>query len=333
MSENKVMQYPKDTAGHLANKNVPVFRKSTKILEVKNDLLKNSKNYTSINYIYVVDSANKLIGVISIKSVLITLEQDLEDPITELIGNQTLISVHPYSHQERAAQLAVKYNIKAIPVIDKEGVFLGSIDSDHILSIMHDEKVEDLLKFAGVFEESNQFDDFLKLPLLVSLKHRVPWLILGLFGGLLISQLISIFETTLQSAVVIAAFIPMMVYMSNAVGQQVTALLIRDSALNPKLPYLRYFIKQITSIVLIALLMSILLFPAILLLHNNLKIATAISTAMFGTVTSSILTGFVVPFIFIKLKQDPANASGPIGTVIQDFLSVLIYFIVITLLL
>lgn len=333
MNENKNKSYPKGTAGNLLTSDVPIFKKSEKIIDVKSHVLTNSKNYTSINYVYIVESNNKLAGVASIKNILNTSDQDLEKPVFDLVGNQTLISVHPYSNQERAAQLAVKYNIKAMPVVDKEGIFLGTIDGDHILSIMHEEKVEDLLKFAGVFEETNHLDDFLSLPLLVSLKHRVPWLIIGLMGGLLISQLISFFETTLRDAVVIAAFIPMMVYMSNAVGQQVTALLIRDSALNSKLPYLKYFVKQFMSVIIIALLMSTLLFLSVLIIHNGFRIASAISLAMFCTVTSSILTGFVVPFIFIKLKQDPANTSGPIGTVIQDFLSVLIYFSVITLVL
>ncbi|MFO7892085.1 MAG: CBS domain-containing protein, partial [bacterium] len=230
MSDTKY--YPKDTAGRLLTQEIPVYKEDTKINEVKKDFLSTVKEYATINYIYVVDSHKKLLGVVSMKNLFNTPEKDLNNPVKSLTEGQTLISVHPHTNQEKAAQLAIKYNIKSIPVVNKKGKLLGIINSDHILSIMYEEKVEDLLKFAGVSKGKENLDDFLSMPLINSLKHRIPWIIIGLVGGLLISQLITLFEETLRSGVIIAAFIPLMVYMSNAVGQQITALLIRDSALD-----------------------------------------------------------------------------------------------------
>lgn len=325
--------YPKDTAGYSIDTEIPVFLRNETIQAATHKILKDIKKYKTINYIYLVDRDYKLCGVVSIKNLFDAEKENKEAHLETLAKDQSLITVHPYSHQERAAILAVRHNIKAIPVVDREGKLVGIIDNDKILSIMHQEKVEDLLKFAGISKYGANLDNFLQISLFTSLKHRLPWLIVGLVGGLCIAQLIAFFEESLEQTVVIAAFIPMMVYMSNAVGQQVTALLIRDSALNEKIPYLKYFLKQFASIVVIGLIVSMMLFASILFIHQDTQIAVALALAMFGTVSSSIVTGFLIPFVFIKLKSDPANSSGPVGTVIQDFFSVLIYFCIISIIL
>lgn len=331
MPETK--SYPKNSAGKAITTRVPIFQKNTTTEKIVKEITENAKNYSSINYIYITDEEKKLIGTLSIKNLFSLAPKRKNEPIYKLLQSQTLITIHPYSDQEKAAQLAVKHNIKAIPVVNKNGTFLGIVDNDHILSIMHKEKVEDLLKFAGLPEEENNLRNFLSVPLLASLEQRLPWLILGLISGLLVSQLIGAFEHVLSNTLLIAAFIPVMVYMSNAVGQQATAHLIRDSALSDNIPYFKYFIKQLTAILFIGLIMSLILFIFTSCLYTDLNLALALSLSMLGTITSSIITGFLIPYVFIQLKQDPANSSGPIGTAIQDFLSILIYFLIISLIL
>lgn len=325
MGETKA--YPKDTAGRVLSENIPVFTEHTKADDAITELLKNTKRYATINYLYLTDANEKLTGVISIKNLLSLTQSELQKPLSDM-AVKDVVSVHPYSHQERAAQLALKHNIKAVPVVSGEGQLLGVVESDTILSIMHEEKVEDLLRFAGITKQHVQLDNIISLSPMVSLKHRLPWLIAGLLGGLAIAQTIASFEQVLEKSVIIAAFIPMMVYMSNAVGQQVTAFMIRDSATTEKIPYMQYFVKHFTVVLLIALILSTLLFGFSYVLHGSFAISRVLGIAMFSTVLSSIITGFFIPFIFIRKNMDPANTSGPIGTVIQDFLSVLIYFLV-----
>ena len=166
----------------------------------------------------------------------------------------------------------------------------------------------------------------MSLSVSTSLKHRLPWIIIGLIGGLLIARTIGAYEQTLEKNLTIAAFIPLMVYMSNAVGQQVSAFVIRDSALNDNLPFTKYLIKQSILVFLIAIIMSLLLFSFGTFFYQDFTISRTLGIALFGTITSSIFTGLVIPYVFIRLKLDPANASGPVGTVVQDFLSVVIYF-------
>jgi len=169
-------------------------------------------------------------------------------------------------------------------------------------------------------------DDILKLPVKKSLFHRLPWLVLGLFGGLVTAGIVNGFEAILEKNLILAAYIPLLVYMSDAVGTQMEAFMIRDLALNEKLDFVKYFFRQMLIVSLIGLLTSGLLFVFALTVYGKLMIALVLSLSLFVGICSSVLTGLIVPYFLGRFKFDPANASGPIATIIQDTLMVLIYF-------
>ena len=171
-------------------------------------------------------------------------------------------------------------------------------------------------------------DDIFKLPLKKSLEHRLPWLLLGMLGGILAAKIIGSFELVLKKNLILAAFIPLIVYMSDAVGTQLEAFIIRDLTVNPKFKFSRYFFKQGQVLGLLALVISLILYIITYFLYADLKFSLVLSVALFVAVFSSVLTGLLMPYLFSRFRFDPANASGPIATVIQDILSVLIYFLV-----
>jgi magnesium transporter len=308
---------------------VPVVPPSATIKEIKSLVSHQTRDYESINYIYVVNAHKKLEGILSIKE----LFGSDDSALAKNVMVTELVYAHPYTNRERAAHMALKHNIKAIPVLDKENNFMGVLTGDQILTIMHEESVEDLLKIAGVGQSSLTTDNVMTMSIWQSLKHRLPWIIIGLAGGIAIAETIGFFEQTLSQNLILAAFIPLMVYMSNAVGQQVNVFVIRDTAINGNLPFWKYFSRQLWIVFLISILMGILLYTYTRITHSDIVIANIMGIAIFATILSSVFSGFFIPFIFIKLKSDPANASGPISTVIQDFLSVLIYFAIATALL
>lgn len=176
-------------------------------------------------------------------------------------------------------------------------------------------------------------DDITRIKPLKSLKHRLPWLIVGLIGGLLAAGIISSFEKTLKENLELALFIPLIVYMSDAVGTQMESFAIRDLSLHQNLNFKKYFMKQLTIVSLIALVMGVLVFVVTVPLYKDVPISMVISISLFGAITSSIFTGLLVPYFFNKENFDPANASGPIATIIQDLLSVTIYFLLASVLL
>lgn len=321
--------FPPATAGRLMVRAVPIVYPESTAASIERAIKKQAGELDSINYIYVVSRHHQLLGVFSMKELLRARpEQKAEDLMVREVHK-----VHPYTHQERAAYLALTYSIKAIPVVEKDGKFLGIVPSDALLNVMHREVSEDLLRLAGLRHHRLLQDDVLTLPLWRSVIHRLPWLYIGLAGALLIALIIQFFESTLQKNIILAAFIPLMVYMSSAVGTQLQVFMIRDIAKNHVLPMSQYLRRQLAVVLTIALLSSALLFIYALAAHRQSDIAFVMGLAMLMTISSSVVTGLLFPFIFIRNRLDPANASGPVGTIVQDMLSVSIYLAIATWLL
>jgi len=126
----------------------------------------------------------------------------------------------------------------------------------------------------------------------------------------------------------LAAFIPLIVYMADAVGTQMEAFIIRDLALHPRIKFNKYLIKQVLIVATIGLLLSTVLFITSIILYQSMGIALTLSLALFLAIISSVVTGLLIPYLFEKTRLDPANASGPIATIVQDILSVTIYFLI-----
>lgn len=176
-------------------------------------------------------------------------------------------------------------------------------------------------------------DDIFRTPIYISIYHRVPWLIIGLLGGVMAAKIVEFFEGTLQSNLYIAAFIPLIVYMSDAVGTQMEAFAIRDMAIQNHFQFIKYFLRQLIVVTLIGIILSILLFVINILIGHELRIGWVLSLSLFAAIMSSLVTGLLIPYLFNKIKLDPANASGPIATIIQDLFSVTIYFMIASILL
>lgn len=316
--------YPPESAGRLMTVHVPVTSPESTVADIERLLLKKARDLESINYVYVVDAEQRLVGVISIKEVF--QEQKLA-PVGQVMITR-LITVRPHADQERVVHLALAHDLKAVPVVDKNGVFLGAVLSRALLHTIYREASEDLLRLAGIKHSESMFDNVLKLPLTKSLEHRAPWLLLGLLGGVLAAGIIGWFEAILQKNLILAAFIPLMVYMADAVGTQMEAFVIRDLAVNPALDFLQYLLRQFIIVCLLGLITSGLLLAISLVLYKDLQIALVLALSLFIAITSSVVTGLVIPYLFGRLKQDPANASGPIATIVQDILTVTIFFLI-----
>ncbi|MBN2853911.1 magnesium transporter [Patescibacteria group bacterium] len=316
-------KYLKNSAGALMTDKVPLAFLNSTIFEVEQYLKIKKDKLESINYIYTIDESGILKGAVSIKEVF---RQGKQKKLKEFIEGE-LITVSPDTDGERVANLALEHNIKAIPVVDKKGKFLGAVLSDTILEIAYRETQEDLSRLAGL-ENSGLAHDDKEISIFASLKNRLPWLIIGLLGGFLMSKTITSFETTLAENLILASFIPLIVYIGSAVQTQIGYFIVRDLAFNPKLDFLVYAFRQLRIVLLIALGLSVLVFFSTFLFYAELAIAFVLALAVFLATLSSIITGVLIPFISYRLKFDPASASGPIATILQDLISIIIYLLV-----
>jgi magnesium transporter len=321
MAHGSPLALPKKAAGKLMTTKVPVITIGATIADTEKLLLKDSQKYETINYIYVINTKGKLVGVCSVKE-LFTNSKSAK--ITDIMEKHP-VSVHVHTHQERVAYEALKYNIKAMPVTDKKGNFLGVVDSDDILSTLYEEMQEDLFRSAGVRRHGTS-ENVLTMSVWKSIKNRLPWLIIGLLGGLLAAKVVGSFEATLEKHIILAAFIPLIVYMADAAKTQMEIFIIRDFATNPDIQFGKYFLKQLTVILFLAVITSIVLFVAGKILYQDLKISMILGIGLFSVFISSVFPGLLIPYFFTKIKLDPANASGPVSTIIQDIFSIIIYF-------
>ena len=243
-----------------------------------------------------------------------------------------VIAVDSQMDQEHAALLALKNSLKAIPVVDAKNRFLGVMTFDTILRVLDSEAVENILRMGGVYT-GGQVDDTMRLSIKQSLSRRLPWLLIGLLGGFLTAGIIRGFEEILHSNLMLAAFIPLIVYMADAVSSQMQVLLIRDISVNRALDFFKYAIRQSYIVLCLGLCTGLAMLAVSYAIYRDLAISLVLCLALLLAVFSSLVSGIMIPYFFSRLKFDPANASGPIATIIQDTLSVLIYFVVATMLL
>ena len=320
--------YPAESAGRLMSLLVPVVLESATLKDAREALEDHARNFDTMPYVYVIGNMGHLVGVISLRDIFGGNEHD---PVMKYTPVK-LATVRPYTDQEHVALLALHRGIKAVPVVDREGKLMGVVGGDAILRILHEEANEDIGRFGGMGKGA-MTDDIFKLSIKTSLWHRLPWLVCGLFGGLLAAGIVRGFEDVLARNIILAAFIPLIVYMADAVGTQMEAFIIRDLSVKPSLSFKNYFVRQATIVSIIAFIVSFLLFFLSLSWYQNQLVSLVLSIALFVAIMSSLLSGLTITFIFHKLKFDPANASGPIATIIQDLLSVLVYFGVASLVL
>ncbi len=322
--------YALETAGHQMTRFVPVATEDLTLQQVHDALKAKSREYKTMNYIYVLDAQKKLVGTLSIRDIF---REKADVKVGDVCKRSPLVFVHPSSHQERAAYLALQHNIKAIPVVESDRTFLGEITADSILSILHKEMHEDTLRRAGIRHPDAMHATVLQLPVLLSVRHRIPWLLLGLIGGLVAAKVVGLFEQILRDNLILAAFIPLIVYMSDAVGTQMEAYIIRDLSFDRSLPFVKYFLRHLFVVCIVGAFLALLLTGSYGVLYRQWYLGLVLGASLFASVISSVFTGLVIPYFFSRIRLDPADASGPVATILQDMISIIIYFSIATALL
>lgn len=314
--------YPKDSAARLMTERVPVVALEAHVLDIESLLLKKAADFASINYIYVVDARKKLKGVVSIKELF---RQAKDFPVRQIMVRQ-VVSVRTHTDQERVAIVALHHSLKAVPVVDKQDTFLGAITSDTILSILHKESVEDFLRSAGI--GPNGATNIFAASAWFHVRKRLPWLLFGLFGGLIAAGVVSFFETALKAHLLLAAFIPTVVYMADAVGSQTQTIFIRYLAIEHKPKMSLYFLREIKVSFFLAFLLALIVSVTAWLWFSQVLLGLILSLSLFATILAATTVAVFLPWLFLKLKFDPAIASGPFATIIRDLSSLLIYFFI-----
>jgi magnesium transporter len=321
--------YPPDTAGSRIITAFPQVKIGEKIRDIEKMLLDKANGFDTIDYVYVVDDNSVLKGVFSIRE----LHSSDKEANVEGIMKKELVVARPLTHQERIVYLALSNKIKAIPIVDREKHLLGIVPYDTILQIFNEEVREDIFRFGGIFHKVGKEYTTIKSPARTMIKTRLPWLVIGVFGGAITASIISSFEHILSTLLALAAFAPVLAYLSDAVGTQSETLTVRSIALDPKLSLKSYFVREFAVALSLASACGLLLSAIAIVGWQNSILGLIVGLSMFLSIISAVFISTGFPFLFKKVNLDPAIASGPFATMISDVTTVTIYFSIASLLL
>jgi len=325
--KTKPKTHPRGTAGNVLLQQVPTCLSSSKVSHVLR-LVKDSKQkWDTIDYIYILGKAEKLLGVISIKELL---RAKPTSTLGNIMKKKGLVSLYLNSSLEHVAITAVHHNIKSVPIADKKGVFKGVVGNDDILRTMSRAHVNHVLRRSGI-SNGDKMTDVMKASIGKLIRMRTPWLIVGLVGQFVGATLIGLFEHTLTEVVALAFFMPLVIYMGSAIGTQSETLYIRAAAME-KVKLGKYMWREFVIDLGIGIIASVfaLLFTFAWLQSSGTAIIISIAVLLNMILAGQI--SVVISWWLIHKHKDPALGAGPFTTLVQDIASLVIYFTVATVL-
>jgi magnesium transporter len=246
-------------------------------------------------------------------------------PLAELARDDDSHVVEPTTDREEAASAAIRAGVSILALCDADGRFLGAVPASALISILRDEHLEDLHHRAGILGQSEAAKAALMAPPHRRALYRLPWLLVGMAGSAVATATMARFETALAAHIAVAFFIPAIVYLADAVGTQSEAVAVRGLSLT-RADLAPLLAGELGTGILIGAALGSLAYPLVWLVFGSAALAATVALALI--VASSVATtiGFLLPWLFSRLGYDPALGSGPVATVVQDVLSLLIYF-------
>ncbi len=313
-----------DTAIVKMTSKIPCVQIGETIETILQKLSENADKFDTIDYIYVIDKKRVLHGVISIKTVFCSKHTTK----VERIMDKKLVVAHPQTKQRKVVYLALTNGIKAVPIVDDKKRLLGIVPYDDILKLFNQEYRKEIFSSGGISPKVGDEYTTINSTAGVMIKSRLPWLVLGVLGGTLAASVITGFEEILSKVLALAAFIPVLVYMSDAVGTQSEALIIRSIALEPKLPIKSYLVREFKIASALALICGALISFVAYIGWGTYFLGIVVGLSMFLSIIIAVLISTLLPLAFRKINSDPAIATGPFATMISDIATLTIYFAV-----
>lgn len=320
----EVMSYEFETAGSIMTKEYFYVSEEETTQEVIERIRTFGNRAETIYYLYVVSKNHELVGVLSLRDLLLAQE---DTKVREAM-NPRAVSVRVDEDQEEVAKIIQDYDLLAIPVVTHDQRLVGIITVDDIMDIVEQESDEDFHEFAGI--SATKGDEHGDSSPYVAAKQRAPWIIILLFLSMISGGLISVFESTLASVVSLAAFIPLIMAAAGNVGTQSLAVSLRNmnDEDDDETDLKEILFNEAKTGVLLGGVSGIVVFGIVMVLYQDWVLSVIVGISIFFSIIISAVIGTLIPDIIVKLKFDPAVASGPFITTINDTLGLLIYFII-----
>lgn len=320
------LTYGDDSAGRIMSRELFALPETTTVREAV-AAIQDNRDLEMILYLYVTDDADRLVGVASLRQILLARpSKTLAEVMT-----RDLISVHTDTDQEEVAQLATRYDLLAIPVLDEDGKLCGIVTYDDIVDVMREEATEDFYKMAGTSDEEILYQE--RTVKVASI--RLPWLLVNLVGGVATGLLLEHFQVRLSEALFLLTFVPVIMGMGGNVGTQTSTIAVRGLATGRiaqgEGSVRRFLWRQLKVGMLLGVACAAIVAVAALVLQQDLRYSVVVGGAMLIALVFASLNGAVIPLLFERLGIDPAIAAGPLVTTSNDITGILIYFGLATL--
>ena len=328
----ELLIYEEDSSGGIMTTGYIEVNKDMTAKEAIEHLRKNALDAETIYYIYVVDNDEKLVGVISLRELITARDSN----IVEELMSENIISVYVDEDREEAVRLVSKYDLVAIPVIDRHKKIKGIITVDDIIDVMEEEATEDMYKFAGSSEHEVELIEKInptpREQIFSSVRARITWLIITLIGGLISTAIISNLDfITNPKYAPIIFFIPVVIGMGGNIGTQSSALTVMTLS-NKNLDYTNVIREGVVGIIT-GILCSIIIAVAAFIFIKDKGIVLVVSLSLFINMIVGAMIGAFMPALLKRMDVDPSIISAPLISTLLDITGVTVYFIITSLVL
>lgn len=316
-----LLHYEEDCAGGLMAKELIKANLNWTVTETIEEIRRQAENVSKIYSVYVTDNEGKLLGKVSLKRMLLsragTRIADIYDP--------EIISVQTYMDEEEVASIMRRYDLEAVPVVNVQNKLVGRITIDDIVDVITELAEEERQLMSGISEDVEESDSVWRIS-----RARLPWLIIGMVGGILAAQFLGIFERDIEIIPALAFYIPLITATGGNVGIQSSSIILQSLA-NPSV-FSESVGRRLLKVLLVALfnglVLAVLVLIGVLLLGAELKLVFVVSIALFSVVLLASFMGTITPLVLDRFGVNPALASGPFITTANDLLGLGVYFAV-----
>ncbi|NCJ06857.1 magnesium transporter [Synechococcales cyanobacterium C] len=318
-----LLGYEAGTAGRIMTPEYISLKESSTVFQAMERIRGLARFTETVYYLYVVDAARHLIGIISLRD-LVTAEPD--QPVGEIIGRD-VVFVHTDADQEEVARTIQRYDFLALPVVDREQRLVGIVTVDDVLDILEQETTEDIYTMGGV---QSGADDYFQTNLLTVARRRVVWLLVLLLTNTGTSAVIHAQEDILQQVVVLSSFIPLLIGTGGNVGAQSSTVVIRSFVVDKNTAGSAAWViqREAKAGLLLGVMLGCIVVGWAYILQGNFAVSLAVGLSLIAISFLASVAGSSLPYLFRALRLDPALMSAPFITTAVDVLGVFIYFVI-----
>ena len=326
---NEILKYPEDSAGSIMTTEYVSLRPDMTVEDAIKRIRRTGVDKETINTCYVTDDNRRLLGMVTVRSLLLSEETK---EMAEIMHEEVKRALTTQDREEVARDFT-KYDLSAMPVVDEENRLVGIVTFDDVMDVLQEETTEDIEKMAAITPSDRPY---LKAAVFETYKSRIPWLLLLMISATFTGLIISGFENALAAQTILVAFIPMLMDTGGNCGSQASVTIIRGLSLG-EIEFkdvLKVVWKETRVALLCGLTLAVATFIKMLLIdRTELLVATVVCTTLMMTVVVAKIVGSILPMAASKIKLDPAVMASPFITTIVDAISLIIYFKIATLLL